>query len=165
MKLRANSAVQELVDAFKGARSMLLQLGQNSKPAKSGGRGEKRKIEKTDLDTDIDEDDNAGKDEMNNRLQRRKTRSGTRRRSISDGIDKDRDSQPGLSAQKMPFLTGLILNSISRGRLSRVSHLWVEDEGGSSISSFRCTQQFNLYHVTSEVDTRISLPDKQTDTA
>ena len=104
MKLRANSTVQELVDAFKVARSAVLQFGRNAEAAKDGrGKIEKRKID----DTDLEEDEDGDEEYVDHNCRRRKTRSGDRRRSISDGVDNDhfvfngRDGslQPGWSTQ------------------------------------------------------------------
>ena len=94
IKLRANSTLQELVDAFKGARSVILELGQNLRAAEQSiEQTKKRKID----DTETGEDD--GDDEhMGHRLRRRKTRFGNRRRSMSHGVD-NHDIQPGQSAQ------------------------------------------------------------------
>ena len=43
-----------------------------------------------------------------------------------------------------------------------MSHLWGEDEGGSSVFSPRYTQQFSIYNATSKVDNPIPLRDEQT---
>lgn len=95
IKLRPNSTVQELVDAFKVARPVVLQFGQNVNVAKDGSGQIKRK-----LDNDEDED-------VDGSLRRRKTRSMNRRRSTSDEVDndhsihdgKDSEFQPGRSAR------------------------------------------------------------------
>lgn len=151
MKLRANSTVQELVDAFKVARPAILLFGQNAKAAKDGsGKTKKRKLDDTDIQGDEDRDD---EEYVDHSLQRRKTRPRNRRRSISDGGDndilvydgKDGDFQPG---QSNAASQAIDTNSISRGRLDRVSHLWGADDGGSGLSSFRCTQQFGLNKIT-----------------
>lgn len=166
VKLRPNSTVQELVDAFKVARPVVLQFGRNVDVAKDGrGQTKRRKIEDTDMKDDEYED-------VDGSLQRRKTRSMNRRRSTSNGVDNDhsinngRDDefQPGRSARSM-VLRAINTNSISRGRLGRVSYLWGADEGGSSLSSSRCTQQLRLYNITSEVDTLTLWIDKLTDSA
>ena len=131
IKLRPNSTVQELVDAFKVARPVVLQFGQNVNVAKDGsGQTKRRKLE-NDEDEDVD-----------GSLRRRKTRSMNRRRSTSDEVDNDhsihdgRDSefQPGRSA-RTSLIQAINTKSVSRGRLGRVSHLWGADEGGSSLSS------------------------------
>lgn len=166
IKLRANSTVQELVDAFKVARPVVLQFGQNINVAKDdGGQTKKRKIDDTDMEEDEDED-------LDGRLRRRKTRSMNRRRSTSDGVDNDhsiyngRDGefQPGRPARNT-VVQAVNTKSASRGRLGRVSHLWCADEGGSSLSSSRCTQQLGLYNITNEVNTLMLPIDKQTNSA
>ena len=166
IKLRPNSTIQELVDAFKVARPVVLQFGQNLNVANDGkGQTKRRKIEDTDMKDDEDED-------VDGSLQRRKTRSMNRRRSISNGVDNDhsmndeRDGefQPGRSARSM-VLRAINTKLISRGRLGRVSHLWGADEGGSSLCSSRCTQQLGLYSITSEVDTSTLSIDKLTNSA
>lgn len=154
IKLRPNSTVQELVDAFKGARSVILQFGQNLKAAEeTGGQTRKRKID----DTDIEEEDDEGDGEyIDDDLRRRRIRSRNRERSIPHGVDNDHDFQPGRSAQNIASHV-IVTKDMSRGRLDCLSHLWGEDEGGSSLSPFRCTQRLSLYNVTSEVDIPISL--------
>ena len=100
IKLRVNSAVQELVDAFKGARSVILQFSQNLKAAeKTSGQTKKRKVD----DTDMEESDNEGKEHGDDSSRRRMTRSRNRRRSISHIVDSDHDFQPGRSAQNLAF--------------------------------------------------------------
>ena len=95
IKLRANSALQELVDAFKGARSVILQLGQNLRAAEqSNGQPKKRKID----DMGTEEDDSDDDEHMGYRLRRRKTRFGNRRRSMSHGVE-NHDTQPGQFVQ------------------------------------------------------------------
>lgn len=152
MKLRANSTVQELVDTFKVARPAVLQLGQNADAARDGrGKIKKRKINDTDMEDDEDGDD---EEYVDHNLRRRKIRSRNQRRSISNGLDNDNlaydgrngDFQPGQSAQSTAF-QAMNTNVISRGWLDRVSHLWGKDEGGSGLSSFRCTQ-FGLNKIT-----------------
>lgn len=154
IKLRPNSTVQELVDAFKGARSVILQFGQNLKAAEeTGGQTRKRKID----DTDIEEEDDEGDGEyIDDDLRRRRIRLRNRERSIPHGVDNDHDFQPGRSAQYIASHV-IVTKYMSRGRLDCLSHLWGEDEGGSSLSPFRCTQRLSLYNVTSEVDIPISL--------
>ena len=154
IKLRANSTVQELVDAFKGARSAILQFGQNLKAAEeSGGWTRKRKID----DTDIEEEDDEGEEEyIDDNLRRRRIRLRNREHPIPHGVDNDHDFQPGRSAQNIASHV-IVTKYMSRGWLDCVSHLWGEDEGGSSLFPFRCTQRLSLYNVTSEVDTPISL--------
>ena len=136
IKLRPNATVQELVDAFKVARPVVLQFGQNVNVAKDGsGQTKRRKIDDTDME--LDEDEN-----VNGSLRRRKTRSMNLRRSTSDemGSDhlihdgKDSEFQPGRSARSK-VLQVINTKYISRGRLGSVSHLWGADEGGSSLSS------------------------------
>lgn len=159
IKLRANFTVQELVDAFKCARSVTLQFGQNFKAAeKTSGQTKKRKVD----DTDIEECDEEDKEHLDDGSRRRKTRLRNRRRSMSHAMDGDDNSQPGRSAQQIAFQT-INTEPIPRGWLDGVSHLWGEDEGGSSLPSLRCTQQLSLYNITSEVNTPISLCDKQSD--
>lgn len=95
IKLRANSTLQELVDAFKGARSVILHLGQNLRAAeRSIGQTNKRKID----DTETEEDDGDDAEHMGHRTRRRKTRFENRRRSMSHGVD-NHDIQRGQSAQ------------------------------------------------------------------
>ena len=161
IKLRANSTVQELVDAFKGARSVVLQLGQNSKVAEEiSGQTKKRKVDDTDMEEGVEKDEEY----LDDSLQRRKNRLRNRRRSISHGEYNDHDFQPGRSARYIA-LHAINTESIARGRLNGVSYLWGEDEGGSGLSSFRYTQQqLSFYRITREVDTPISLRVKQTDT-
>ena len=85
-RLRRNWIVQELVDAFKAARPMILQLGQHVKANRRSAEGNgKRKLD----DTDIEEDWKA-------HTSRRTTRSRTQRRSVSleaysDGICHDEE--------------------------------------------------------------------------
>ena len=152
MKLRANSTVQELVDAFRVARPAILQFGQNAEAAKEGSvKTKKRKKEEADMGEDED-----GDEEYVHHSLRRKTRSRNREGSTSDGLDNGRlvydtrgvDFQPGRSAQSTAF-QAISTKSFTRGRLDRVSHLRGKDEGGSGLSSFRCTQQFNLDNITS----------------
>ena len=96
IKLRANSTVQELVDAFKGARPVILQFGQNFKVAEEiRGQTKKRKIDNTDVEEDVEKDEEY----VDDSLQRRKHRLRNRRRSISHGRNNDHDFQPGRSAQ------------------------------------------------------------------
>ena len=98
IKLRANSTLQELVDAFKGARSVILQLGQNlGAAAQSIAQTKKRKVD----DTETEEDDGDDDEHLGHRIRRRKTRSGNRRRSMSHGLD-NHDIQPGQSTQDKP---------------------------------------------------------------
>ena len=95
IKLRANSTLQELVDAFTGARSVILQLGQNLRAAEQSiGQAKKRKID----DTETEEDDGDYDEHLGHRIRRRKTRFGNRRRSMSHGVD-NYDIQPGQPAQ------------------------------------------------------------------
>lgn len=104
IKLRANSTVQELVDAFKSARSVVLQFCQNCEPAKeSGGQTKKRKIYDTDRDGDGGE--NGGEDEeyMDDSLRRRKTMSRKGRRSRSDRADNEHGFQPEDSLTACPI--------------------------------------------------------------
>lgn len=164
MKLRANSTVQELVDAFKVARPAVLKVGQNFEGAKDGiGKTKKRKID----DTDMEEDENEDEQYADDSLRRRKTRSRNRRRSTSNRMDNDHtiysgrdgDFELGGSARSIAF-EAINTKFVPRGRLDRVSHLWGEDEGGSSLYSFGCTQQLGLYDITSEVDTPMLLIDK-----
>lgn len=71
LRLRRNWTVQELVDAFRHARSSVLQLGQDvvaSAARPKTHQGHKRKLE----DTDAEEDGNPN-------LQQRKTRSQSRK--------------------------------------------------------------------------------------
>ena len=148
IKLRANSTVQELVDAFKVARPVVLQFGQHVKAAKdASGQTKKRKID----DTDTEDDEHKDEEYVDDSPRLRKTRSRNRRRSISDEVDNDRtiydgrdgDSSPGQSAPSTAF-QAINIKSTSRGWPGRVSHLWGENEGGSSLSSFRCSQRFSL---------------------
>lgn len=124
------------MDAFKVARPVVLQFGQNVNVAKDdSGQTKKRKMDDPGMELDEDED-------VDGSFQRRKTRSMNRRRSTSDGMDNDhsiqdgRDSefQPGRSARSK-VLRAISINSVSRGRLGRVSHLRGADEGGSSFSA------------------------------
>lgn len=170
MKLRANSTVQELADAFKVARPALLHFGQNVEAAKGGvGKTKKRKID----DTDMEEDEDEHEEDVDHSLRRRDLRSRDRRPSVSDRVENDLfiydgrngDFQPGRSAQDVVSFQASNTESISRGRLDRVSHLWGENEGGGSLSSLGCTQQFSLDKVNSEVCTAMILIDEQTDTA
>ena len=156
IKLRANSTVQELVDAFKVARPVVLQLSQNVTATGDGsGQTKKRKIDYTDMEDDEDEDEEY----MDDSLRLRKPRSSDRRRSNSDRVDngrsvydgRDSDPPPGRSARSMAF-QAINTKFIYRGWLDRVSHLWGENEGGSSLSSFRCTQRFGLYQISSKVN-------------
>ena len=151
MKLRANSTVQELVDAFKVARPVVLLFGQNAKAAKAdSGKTKKRKIDDTDMEEDEDGDD---EEYMGHSLRPRKTRSRNRRRSISDRGDndisvydvRDGDFQPGQSSAAFQAIDNKF---ISRGWLDRVSHLWGKDEGRSGLPSFGRTQQFGLDKLT-----------------
>ena len=97
IKLRANSTIQELVDAFKGARSVILQFGQSFKAAgESSGQTTKWKVDDTEIEEEEDEED---QEHMSISLRHRKTRLGKRRRLTSHGIDNRHDFQPGLSAQ------------------------------------------------------------------
>lgn len=96
MKLRPNSIVQELVDAFQTARPVILQLGKDAKASRgSGGRTKKRKVEDTDFEED-EEDEGV----ENTRSGRRKTRSQCQSHSTSheiimaQAVDDDKDFQP-----------------------------------------------------------------------
>ena len=98
MKLRPNSIIQELVDAFQTARPVILQLGKDAKASRdSGGRGKKRKVDDTDFEED-EEDEGV----ENTRSGRRKTRSQCKSHSNSHEMiiaqavddDKDGDFQP-----------------------------------------------------------------------
>ena len=79
MKLRANSTVQELVEIFKIARPGVLKFGRSFGTAENDiGRIKKRKVDDTDLeeDEDADEqyvDDDLGRKKMRLRNQRRST--------------------------------------------------------------------------------------------
>lgn len=100
IKLRLNTIVQELVDAFQVARPVVLQLVEDVKALKEqGGKlNGKRKLE----ETDIEEDDVREKIEG----QGRRTRSQYRKYSPSHDLpiaqevddDKDEDFQPGKRA-------------------------------------------------------------------
>lgn len=97
LRLRRNWTVQELVDAFRDARSSVLQLGQDVVAAAAARpknhQGHKRKLE----DTDAEEDGNSDH-------QRRKTRSQSQKSSkleqtnevfvIEDDVDND--YRPGI---------------------------------------------------------------------
>lgn len=158
IKLRANFTVQELVDTFKCARSVTLQYGQNIKAAeKTNGQTKKRKVD----DTDMEECDEEDKEHLDDGSGRRKNRFRDRGRSMSHGVDGDDNSQPGQSAQNKAFQT-INTESMPRRWLDGVSHLWGEDEGGSSLPSLGCTHQLS-HNITSEVNTPISLRDKQSD--
>ena len=96
LRLRRNWTVEELVDAFRNSRSSILQLGQDVVAAAAQlqkHQGCKRKLE----DTDIEEDGNPN-------LQRRKTRSQSRKSPSSkqeNGVhiiedDSDNIYQPGI---------------------------------------------------------------------
>ena len=98
IKLRANSTVQELVDAFKSARPVVLQFGREFKSAKeNGGRLRKRKID----DTDMEEDDDEAEEYVNDSLRQRKTGLRNLKRSVSDGVDHERDFPLGRSAHNV----------------------------------------------------------------
>lgn len=108
IKLRANSTVQELVDAFKVARPVVLHLGQKVTATKDGSeQTKKRKLDYTDMEDDEDEDEEY----VDDSLRLRKPRPRNRRRSKSDRVDNDRsiyrgrdgDPPPGRSAQSMGF--------------------------------------------------------------
>ena len=169
MKLRANSTVQELVEIFKIARPGVLKFGRSFGTAENDmARTKKRKVE----DTDMEEDENADEQYVDDDLGRKKVRLRNQRRSTSKIVEDERlsyerrniGSPPGDSAPSVAFyVTNIEFNS--RGRLSRVSHLWGEDEGGNSLSSSRCTQQFGLFIVTNKVDSATLVIGKQTDTA
>ena len=95
IKLRANSTVQELVDAFKGARPVVLQFGRNFKPAKkSRGHFRKRKID----DTDMEEDDDESKEFVNDGFRPKRTELRKVKRSVSDGANNEHDFPLGRSA-------------------------------------------------------------------
>lgn len=108
MKLRPNSTVQELVDAFKVARPAVLHFGQNVEATRDTiGKTQKRKIDDTDMEEGEDEDEEY----VDHSLRRREVRWRNRRRSVSDGENNDhfvydgRDDgfQPGRSAQNIVF--------------------------------------------------------------
>ena len=99
MKLRPNSIVQELVDAFQTARPVILQLGHDAKALEERGvLGNKRKIEHTDFEED-EEDEEDGKANSG----RRSTTSQRQRHSTFDEVstaqatndDEDNNFQPG----------------------------------------------------------------------
>lgn len=161
MKLRLNSTVQELVDTFRIARPELIRTGRNIQSNKDGnGKTRKRKIDFTDMEEDEAEDEEY----VDHSLRRRQLRPRDQRLSISLRVDnkhlvgdrKDGDFQPGRSAQDI-VLQAIGTKSIYRRRLDRVSHLWGENEGGSSISSLRCTQQPGFNNNTSKVETPIGV--------
>ena len=102
MKLRPNSIVQELVDAFQTARPVILQLGKDAKASRySGGRGKKRKVDDTDFEEDEEDEEDEGVE--NTKSGRRKTRSQCQSHSTSHEMimaqavddDNDGDFQPG----------------------------------------------------------------------
>ena len=98
IKLRANSTVQELVDAFKGARPVLLQFGRNFKPAReSGGHLGKRKID----DTDMEEDDDEIKEYVNDNSRPKKTELRNFQHSVSDEANNEHDFPLGRSAHNV----------------------------------------------------------------
>ena len=100
IKLRANSSVQELVDAFKGARPVVLQFGRNFKPAKeSGGHLRKRKIDDTDIEDHGDESEEYG----NGSLRTRKTGLRNLKCSISDEVDNEHSLPLGRSPHNIPI--------------------------------------------------------------
>ena len=103
LRLRRNWTVQELVDAFRDARTSVLQLGQDVVAAAArpkNHQGHKRKVE----DTDAEED---GKSD----LQRRKTRSQSRKSPkleqtneiyiIEDDVGGD--YRPGIYIRVLPY--------------------------------------------------------------
>ena len=169
MKLRANFTVQELVEIFKIARPGVLKFGRSFGIAENDmGRTKKRKVE----DTDIEEDEDADEQYVDDDVGRKKVRLRNQRRSTSKIVEdkplsyerRNSGSPPGESPPNVAFyVTNIEFNS--RRRLSRVSHLWGEDEGGNSFSSSRCTQQFGLFIVTNKVDSATLVIGKQADTA
>ena len=157
MKLRPNSTVQELVEAFKTARPTILRVGQNVEAAKEGNeREKKRKMN----DTDMEEDADGHEDEeyIHQSLGQRKTRSRNQRQVVSEKVGSDHvicdgregDFRPGRSARESLFQV-TNTKSVSRGRLDRVSHLWGQNEGRSSLFSFRCSQQLSPSNIIRKV--------------
>ena len=163
IKLRANSTVQELVDAFKSARSVLLQFCQNCEPGKeSGGQTKKRKLYDTDINGDGGKDGVEDEDYVDESLRRTNTMPRNRRRLVSDAADNEHGFQPGWSAQTLVSHT-ISTEPTPRRRLDGLSYLWGKDEGGSSLSTFRCTQRIGLCNTSIKVKAPIIRLDKLTD--
>ena len=96
VKLRVNSTVQQLVDAFKSARSVVLQFGQTAEERVA--QSKKRKIGHTG----IEEDDYEAQKLNDGILRRTKTRSTSRRHSISYAVDSNDDHfQSGQCARSL----------------------------------------------------------------
>ena len=166
MKLRLNSTVQELVDAFKAARPAILLFVQNVEAAKGGiVEVKKRKID----DTDMEEDKDEHEEDMDHSLRRRKVKSRRRRRSISDGGEHDlfaydgtnAGSQPGRSARDLLLQVivlilcpddGLTACPICGARMKEESvypHLDVHSNSASTKSPARYALQW--YRLTSRL--------------
>ncbi|CAF9914077.1 E3 ubiquitin-protein ligase rad18 [Imshaugia aleurites] len=133
MKLRLNSTVQELVDAFKAARPAILLFVQNVEAAKGGiVEVKKRKID----DTDMEEDKDEHEEDMDHSLRRRKVKSRRRRRSISDGVEHDLFAYDGTNAGSQPD-DGLTACPICGARMKEESvypHLDVHSNSASTKS-------------------------------
>ena len=109
MKLRANSTVQELVEAFKVARPAVLEFLEKLQALKDGnGKSKKRKMDDIDMEVVGDKDEGL----VDRSLQRRNTRSRNRRRPASVGVGSEQfdyngrngGSHPGWSAQSVALL-------------------------------------------------------------
>ena len=107
MKLRANSTVQELVENFKIARPLILKFGRSFGTAEDDiGRIKKRKID----DTDMEDDEDADEQYVDDDLGRKKMRLRNQRRStptfVGEQLSYERrnsGSPPGESAPSVAF--------------------------------------------------------------
>ncbi|KAF6229353.1 hypothetical protein HO133_007469 [Letharia lupina] len=136
MKLRPNSTVQELVDAFKVARPAVLHFGQNVEATRDTiGKTQKRKIDDTDMEEGEDEDEEY----VDHSLRRREVRWRNRRRSVSDGENNDHFVYDGRDDGFQPE-DGLTACPICGARMKEEAvypHLDVHNNSASTTSPAR----------------------------
>ena len=116
MKLRANSTVQELVETFKIARPVILKFGRSFGTAECDtGRIKKRKVDDTDMEEDEDADEQYVDDDLGRKKVRLRNQRRTKPTFVGEQLSYERrnsGSPPGESAPSVAFYmtnTDLIL--------------------------------------------------------
>ncbi|CAD6584824.1 MAG: E3 ubiquitin-protein ligase rad18 [Alectoria sarmentosa] len=137
MKLRANSTVQELVDAFKVARPAVLKFGRNAEAAKDGrGKIRKRKID----DTELEEDGDGDEEYVDHNLRRRKARQSPAQLNV---IANSR--RPSKASERLPQLNYSLLKDTALRK--KLSELGIPNGGPKDLLIRRHTEWVNLVNA------------------